>query len=232
MTTLRNRVFLDTETDGVRRGRRVWDVGLVKYDADGKRKEWSLMVDDVDLSEAESSSLTIGHFRRRHPAAGGTPEANTLLLPEREVAKIVFTETFEAVIAGIVVNFDELALDNMLRRNGFCWTGWHHLVCVENQALGALRGHARHVPEIAAGYAELLTGAVAGRWKTDDIAAAYGIPALREEMRHTAYGDAVLAEMIFRASVVDDDFLPLPGATWQPPEELQRALDASSLVTA
>lgn len=229
MLPLKNRLFLDTETDGVRRDRRVWDVGMVYYDADGIRHQTSMLVKDIDLSQAEPSGLTFAHFRQRHPKAGGTPEPGTKVLPEAQVAEEVFRATFGAVAAGIVVNFDTEALDNMLRRNGFCMTNWHHLVCVENRALGAIQAHAHHVPALRDTHAELLTQANQGRWDTDAIAAAYGIT-LPEAMRHTAIGDAILAEMIHLASVVDN-VVPEAGVVWTPSTEVQLGLDSARRTT-
>lgn len=223
MTLLKNRVFIDTETDGVRRGRQVWDVGMVCYDADGNRTTHSMLVEDVDLSHAEAAALAIGNFQQRHPKAGGEPERGTIVLPEREVARIVFEATYSTVIAGIVVNFDSEALDDLLRRNGLCWTAWHHMVDVESRAFGAIETHALYVPEVAEAHADLLTAAAEGRWKTEDIVAAYGLPELDSRKRHTGLGDAVLAEMIYRATVIDK-VVPVPGVTWQPTPEISAYL--------
>jgi hypothetical protein len=229
MPPLKNRVFIDTETDGVRRRRRVWDVGIVTYDADGVRSQRSMMVADIDLSEAEPSSLTIGNFRTRHPMAGGQPEPGTETMTEAEVAKEVFQALHGAVVGGIVVNFDTEALDDMLRRNGLVMTNWHHLVCVEGNALGQMRGHAYHIPEIAQAHAELLRQANQGRWDTDAIAAAYGIR-LPEGARHTAIGDAILAEMIHLATAVDN-IPPVPGAVWTPSNSVAAGLDSVRRIT-
>lgn len=227
MLPLRNRVFIDCETDGVRPQRRPWDLGWVRYDAEGVRTQGSILIGDIDLGEAEPSSLTYGRFEDRHPLVGGTPEAGSDVLTEAEAAKVVFKLLYNAVVAGIVVNFDTTALDNMLRRNGFCLTSWHHLVCVENQALGALTNEARHNPLVAETHADLIREGLQDRWKTDDIAVAYGVN-LPPRLRHTGLGDAILAEMILSASIVDG-VIPVPGVTWQPSnDELQRFLLAAS----
>lgn len=229
MLALKNRLFIDTETDGVREDRLVWDVGLVHYDSDGERHQYSWLIEDVDLGSAEPNGLTYAHFRQRHPKAGGTPEPGTELLPEAEVAKRVFALAFGAVAAGIVVNFDTTALDSMLRRNGYCMTNWHHLVCVENRALGAMQAHANHVPAVLDTHRELLVKANQGKWDTDTIAAAYGIT-LPDAMRHTAIGDAILAEMIHLASVVQN-VIPVAGVRWMPPPAVQIGLDLAYRVT-
>lgn len=228
MLQLRNRVFIDCETDGVRKGRKVWNPGWVCYDADGARTQGSLIITDIDLSEAEPASLSFGQFAKRHPKMGGALEAGTELVTEAEAAEILFKLLFNAVVAGIVVNFDTHALENMLRRNGFCLTSWHHLVCVENQALGALLNEARRNPLVAETHAELIRQATQGRWKTDDIAAAYGVT-LPPSLRHTGLGDAVLAEMILTASVVDG-VTPVPGVQWEPSNKDLRDYLASASV--
>lgn len=231
MLPLKNRVFVDCETDGVRRCRKVWDIGWAKYDADGIRTQGSLIVTDIDLSEAEPSSLTYGNFEQRHPLAGGTPEQGTELVTEAEAAKIVFQLLYNAVVAGIVVNFDTTALDNMLRRNGFCLTSWHHLVCVENQAMGALITEARTNSVVAETHEGLIREGIQGRWKTDDIAAAFGVT-LPPALRHTGVGDAILAEMILTSSIVDGT-VPVSGVSWQPSDEdLRRFLVSAARDTA
>jgi hypothetical protein len=219
MSAISNRLFLDTETDGVRAGRRVWDIGMVRYDGEGNREQWSIIVEDIDLGEAEPASLSFGNFKRRHPLAGGEPERGTSVLTEADAAELIFKVTYGTNPGGIVANFDTEALDAMLRRQGFCWTAWHHLVCAENRALGALETHALYTPEVAAAHPQLLEQARSGRWSTDDIAAAFGV-VLPEQMRHTAIGDAILAEMMILASTVDH-VVPVPGAKWEPPPAIK-----------
>lgn len=226
MLALKNRIFIDCETDGVRRRRRPWDIGWVEYDADGVRTQRSLLIKDIDLSEAESKSLTYGRFDQRHPLADGTPEEGTELVPEAEAARIVFKLLYNSVTAGIVVNFDTVAVENMLRRNKLCLTSWHHLVCVENQALAALITEARRNPLVAETHAELIRQGIQDRWKTDDIAAAFGVN-LPPTLRHTGIGDAILAEMILTSAIVDGT-VPEPGVSWQPSNEDLRRFLASA----
>lgn len=216
-----NRVYIDCETDGVRYDRQVWDVGIVQYSSNGGRQEHSWLVKDVDLSGADGLGLEIGHFRRRHPLAGGTPPPGTELRSEKDIAHDVFKLLYGATVAGIVVNFDTHALDQMLRRHKLYPPSWHHLLCVESQALGALHVYAQINPEVAEAHGDLLARAeeIPGRWRTDEVAAAFGIPETPEHERHTAIGDARLAERIYHASIVDN-VVPLPGAHWSIPTKM------------
>ena len=224
MPAVRNHLFLDTETTGTGRDRRIWDVGMVVYDQRGHRSELSYLIADVDLSGADHRTLEYGHFSRRHPLAGGTPESGTEVRPEKDVVREIFRLAYGATVAGIVVNFDTEGLMATFARHNLCWPAWHHLQDVEGWALGALVGHSVHVPEIAQAHAELLDMATQRppRWTTDDIAEAFRIPAIPAEQRHTAIGDARLAERIHRASIVDR-FVPTPEAHWNIPHELLAA---------
>jgi hypothetical protein len=215
---LQNRIYIDCETISVHRGRLPWDVGVVQHSSTGGRQEHSWIIKDVDLTDADRNALNAGHFQDRHPLAGARLPHGAEYATEREVAHAVFKLAFNATIAGIVVDFDTRALDNMFQRHNLFWPAYHHLVCVENRALGVLQGHAMYLPEVAEGHAELLARAeeIPGRWITDEIAAAFGVPPLPEHERHTAIGDARLAERIFHAALVDK-VVPKPGVRWAMP---------------
>lgn len=224
MAAVRNHLFIDTETTGTGRDRRIWDVGMVVYDGLGHRRELSYLIADVDLSGADHRTLEYGHFSRRHPLAGGNPEAGTEVRPEKDVVHEIFRLAYGATVAGIVVNFDTEGLAATFARHNLCWPAWHHLQDVEGWALGALLGHSVHVPAIAEEHSELLAKATQrpSRWTTDEVAAAFRIPVTDPEERHTAIGDARLAERIHRAAIVDR-FVPAPDAHWNIPHELIRA---------
>ncbi len=207
-------VFVDCETGTVMPHRLPWDIGMVIYGPDGRRSELSLIIEDVDLSAAERYALEYGHFSTRHPLMSDTREAGTQVVSEREAAELVFQTVYGATISGIVVDFDTTALDNLLRRNGLCWPGWHHLDDVESRLKQALTTNAFHIASVREAHRELLAAINTPpyRCKTDDLAAAFGIPPVPEDERHTGIGDARLAEKMFLAAV--HNVIPLPGVQW------------------
>jgi hypothetical protein len=63
-------VFMDTECDGLRPDRKVWEVAIVRREPDGRETEWQAFV-DIDLSTAEPFGL------RSAGSTSGTPLADT-----------------------------------------------------------------------------------------------------------------------------------------------------------
>lgn len=173
-------VFLDTETTSLRPDRRAWEIGLIVRDPDCGDIEhhWFVDADDLDLANADVSSLRIGGFYQRHPQANGADRPMIEIAEAEEVAWQIEELTRDAVIVGAVPNFDTETLAAMLRRHNDL-PAWHyHLVDVETLAAGALR---KPPP-----------------WGFDDLLADYGL-AYAEEDRHTALGDARMARDLYDA---------------------------------
>ncbi|MBW0275027.1 hypothetical protein ATM97_27890 [Nocardia sp. MH4] len=194
-------VFLDTETDGVHPGRKVWEIAMIRRDEQGER-DTSFFV-DIDLSTADPFGLKVGRFYDRHPQgrdlAGidddqGDPwSPNNAWHPElaaREVARW----THGAHIVGAVPNFDTECLAAMLRRHRLT-PAWHyHLIDIEALAVGYLHGGGRTdvMPREA-------RETLALPWKSDDLSRAIGVEPPTEEERHTAMGDARWAMRVYDA---------------------------------
>jgi hypothetical protein len=138
-------VFMDTECDGLRPDRKVWEVAIVRREPDGREVEWQAFV-EIDLSTAEPYGLQVGRFYERHPAgrylAGLDASAERMCessMPSTaaiEVARM----THGAHVVGAVPSFDTHVLDGLLRGHGLI-PAWHyHLLDVEVLAVGYLRG--------------------------------------------------------------------------------------------
>ncbi len=71
-------IFIDTETTGLHKARRPWEIALIKR-ADTGQTRLLLCVDvrDLELEDADPEGLRISGFHRRHPQARDRP----LLIP-------------------------------------------------------------------------------------------------------------------------------------------------------
>lgn len=179
-------VFVDTETDGVHSTRKAWEVALIRRNPHtGLDDELSFFV-RINLRDSDPQGLTVGGFYDRHPvgrqlakfpigAVARPQEPTGKLLTTTEAAQTVASWTHGAHIVGNVPSFDTITLDRLMRGEGVLPTWHHHLICVQNLAVGwlAAQGVKPQIP-----------------WRSDDLAALCGVPPLPAEDRHTALGDA------------------------------------------
>lgn len=184
-------VFLDTETDGVHPGRRVWEVGMIRREPDGTEQSTQFFV-DIDLSTADPFGLKIGRFYERHPlgiflASGpgrspdsGIPPEQTgvLLVPPFDAAMRVARWTHGCDVVGAVPSFDAETLDRLLRSHELIGAWHYHLIDVETLAAGALR--------------------LPPPWDFDYILRQAGLVYVEED-RHTALGDAIMVRDLYDA---------------------------------
>lgn len=203
-------VFLDTETDGVHPGRKVWEIALIRRDEHGER-ELSMFV-DINLSTADPFGLKVGRFYDRHPfgqyLAGATESAHVDpwspegSAPPSYAADVVARWTHGAHIVGAVPNFDTEVLAGLLREHGLT-PAWHyHLIDIEALMVGWL--HATEAANMArlravdpdVKFKPSVTGLP---WKSDDLSRAIGVDPPTEEERHTALGDARWAMRVYDA---------------------------------
>lgn len=172
--------FIDTKTTGLdRRTRQVWDVGIIRRDPNGQRVTFSALVSDVDMRHADPESLEIGRFALRHPLAGGVPEPGTEIMRRQQVAEKAHALLEGCYLVGAVPWFDEHGLFQMMGYAGLTTEPHHyHFVDVENLAAGQLQAHPP--------------------WDFDKLLGRYGIR-YDERKRHTALGDAEVAERLYDA---------------------------------
>jgi len=111
-------VFLDTETTGLHRGRRPWEIAIIRRARDGQsRLLLCLDIDDLDLSTADPIGLKISGFHKRHPQARLRPTYFPRVFRASEAAPIVHSWTAHATIIGVVPKFDTECLADMLARH-------------------------------------------------------------------------------------------------------------------
>jgi hypothetical protein len=190
-------VFVDTETDGVHPGRKVWEIAMIRRDTSGESAA-SFYV-EIDLSTADPFGLRVGRFYERHPhgrfLSGATEsydpgDLSPMATPV--AAEWVARWTHGAHLVGAVPNFDAEVLDRLLRSHGLI-PAWHyHLIDIEAVAVGYLHGQLT-VPT------RLPISELTLPWKSDDLSRACGVEPPGEEERHTALGDARWATRLYDA---------------------------------
>lgn len=211
-------VFLDTETTELNpRLRRPWDIAMIRRPAlvGASSDRLTILVEDVDLADANKDSLDIGRFYERHPSyngrnvidepwAGAPPGCfglpgiplgpNEMLMSEREAAIVVERWTRGTQIIGLVPDFDSNTLDPALRRHGLL-PGWHYQVLdVESEAAGWLKGRLyAGDPELLA-RAEEIRAALTLPRKSEAVSLLCGVALPSEAARHTAMGDTLWVE--------------------------------------
>lgn len=112
-------VFLDTETTGLHRDRRPWEIAIIRRDGDAhSRLLLCVDIDDLDLAHADPAGLTISGFHKRHPQVRHRSRHYPRVYPAREAAALVRQWTAGATVVGVVPTFDTECLAAMLARHG------------------------------------------------------------------------------------------------------------------
>lgn len=111
--------FLDTETTGLHRARRAWEIAIIRRRGTEQTK-LHLCVDlaDLDLDAADPVGLAIGGFHKRHPQAQPRPLHLPRVHREADAAAMVDEWTAGATIVGVIPAFDTECLSGMLGRHG------------------------------------------------------------------------------------------------------------------
>jgi DNA polymerase III epsilon subunit-like protein len=174
-------VFIDCETTALGPNARPWEVSFIRREPSGGEYRHSLMVGDIDLSDADPKSLEISGFYERHPNYNVNSVA--LTRPEEAIAQSVEAHTRDAHLVGVNPAFDAGVLDRMLRRHGRIPRWHYHLIDVPAVALGYLAGALDHD-----GMAPYVIPSIP--YRSDDLSRQCGVEPPAPEQRHTADGDA------------------------------------------
>jgi hypothetical protein len=194
---------VDTETTSLTRETMLpWEITVIRrplyLESQNHRIVRTYMIDEPDLTDADSESLRIGGFYERHPLGeighfdqggyfGSEPPPNVrwraprhegelwTIRDERVIARDVEWMIRGAHLVAAQPGFDERALTNLLQRNQLAPAHLHRSYDVESLVAGSLG-----LP---------IVGLV-------ESAQAIGIDTSGYEA-HTSRGDALLAERIF-----------------------------------
>lgn len=174
-------VFLDTETTGLSLDDDVWEIAAIVRDPGVPDVEHHLFVDHSAAKCMQLPPRFFADHQSRFPSLNDPADGD--VTSRESAAELVADWTDRAHIVGAVPNFDTERLALMLRSFGI-EPGWHyHLICVEALAVGWIHGRYGTAEDAE-------RRAVSLPWRSDDLAAACGIPPVAEADRHTAMGDA------------------------------------------
>lgn len=167
-------VFCDTETTGLSLTDDIWEFAGVRREEGYEPEELHLFIEhDKQKCLLLPESFKVDHHQRYDPQHSVTPLVAALRIQEFMGGK--------AHIVGAVPNFDTERIALLLCRFGLAPDWYHHLIDVENLAVGFL---ARAGTEVSL------------PWDSDELSTKVGIDP-PTDARHTAMGDARWAMAIY-----------------------------------
>lgn len=158
-------VFLDTETVGLDIADDIWELAAVRRETSGTESTLHLFLHHDGCERLPES------FAADHAARWEDDRALTWDQAAPAVAALFHDRPH---IVGAVPDFDAYRIDRPLTARGFTQRWHHHLIDIENLAVGWLRAHGVHVPL---------------PWDSDTLSRLVGVEAPGEGERHTAMGD-------------------------------------------
>lgn len=191
--------FIDIETTKLDHDREVYEVGYILRERGKPDVETSLMILDCPFGWSNVQSLDIGRAYERHPrftrqeVEPGTVIDGTEYVTQKEAADRVELAVRKSVIVGLVPDFDEHTLKNLLLCNGWPWAGHYHKQDAETAAIGYLNGlraaGRTDIPDL--GWPP---------YDTEVISQLLGVKPPSETDRHTGLGDARWARDMWDAA--------------------------------
>lgn len=175
-----NLIFIDTETTSLDPATgRVWELAMIRRSPRGAEKEFHVIVEDVELTNATDEALAVGRFSERF----STPEVQggLMRLPEEDLVALLAAvlrpvgDGHRAVLVGSNPAFDAAFLEQMFRRHGMRPPWWHHQIDLVAVAVGILveQGEVFELP-----------------YSSRALSRRFGVEPPRVPEAHTALGDA------------------------------------------
>lgn len=199
-TELNKITFLDCETTKLEHDREVYEVGWVLREKGKPDVEESLIILDCPFAWSNVASLDIGRAYERHPRftglkvePGDTIDGTTYVLAQEAAARVELAVR-KSVIVGLVPDFDEHTLKNLLVCHGWPWAGYYHKQDAETAAVGFLNGLRKagrtDIPDL--GWPP---------YDTAEVSRLIGVEPPGEADRHTGLGDARWARDMWDAAM-------------------------------
>jgi DNA polymerase III epsilon subunit-like protein len=174
---------MDTETTGLSLDDDIWEFAAIRREDDGTETEHHLFIrHDAKKCGALPESFWKDHLTRYDAEQAVSPEDAAAYLEP-------LLNDGRPHVVGAVPNFDTERLALLLRAHGFEPRWHHHLIDVENLAVGYLAAK-------YAGVSLALPPEARPPWDSNVLSKAVGVdPA--DFARHTAMGDVLWARAIF-----------------------------------
>ena len=172
-------VFIDTETTGLDLTDDIWEFVAIRCNPDGASESLHLFIQHDTAKCAKLPASFLGDHLARWPHDYAHVSQD---MAARLIVDILRREDGQRVhVVGAVPNFDTERLALLLTRHGLSPEWHHHLIDVENLAVGWLAGRGT---------------VLLPPWDSNDLSRAVGVdPDLFK--RHTAMGDALWAAAIY-----------------------------------
>ena len=173
-------VFLDTETTGLDLTDDIWEFAAIRCNPDGTSESLHLFIQHDTAKCAKLPASFFGDHMARWPHGFAPVEPSHAA---ELIVDILRREDGQRVhVVGAVPNFDTERLALLLTRHGHSPQWHHHLIDVENLAVGWLAGRGEPLPPLP--------------WNSDDLSRAIGINP-DDYRRHEAMADVEWARDIY-----------------------------------
>jgi hypothetical protein len=173
-------VFLDTETTGLDLTDDIWEFAAIRCNPDGTSESLHLFIQHDTAKCAKLPASFFGDHMARWPHGFAPVEPSHAA---ELIVDILRREDGQRVhVVGAVPNFDTERLALLLTRHGHSPQWHHHLIDVENLAVGWLAGCGEPLPPLP--------------WNSDDLSRAIGINP-DDYRRHEAMADVEWARDIY-----------------------------------
>lgn len=175
-------IFMDTETTGLEHDADVWEFAAIKRTDGGAETELHLFIDhDADKCAQLPEPFQADHILR-YPAHGRGAVSPAVAAHRIYEFFSLPDVTRKPHVVGCVPNFDTEKIASMLRATGRKIPWHHHLIDVENLAVGWLYRESQGEPMRGNLRIDL-------PWNSDELSRVIGVEPPTDE-RHTAMGDA------------------------------------------
>jgi hypothetical protein len=179
-------VFMDTETTGLALTDDIWEFAGIRREEDGSQTELHLFIEHDEEKCRHLPESFLNDHLARFP---GHDQATSRDKAARAIANFLSSGTLciKPHIVGAVPNFDTERIARLIHRVNRSPEWHHHLIDVENLAVGYLYGAYKATD------AHMDLGLP---WDSDELSVALGVKP-PTDARHTAMGDALWAMAIY-----------------------------------
>lgn len=189
-------VFLDTETTGLSISDDIWEFAGIRREGDGSPDlPLHLFIEHDRGKAAELPEKFRSDYEARYEPEHAVSHRDAARLIHRHLRR--GADGTRAHVVGAVPNFDTERIAFMFAAYGLDIPWHHHLIDVENLAVGFLHGRAvGRADGLAGSRSKVYRPDISLPWSSDDLSEAVGVTP-PTDTRHTAMGDAEWVRAIY-----------------------------------